>query len=70
MTSYKWGAVRYILWGIMHTMIGIQILTLNLGESPHSVIVNLYSDAGPVPTPEELGPVVAALMNQHGWNLL
>lgn len=70
MTSYKWGAVAYILWGVMHAMIGIQIFMLNLGDSPHAVIAGLYSDSGPLPTPDELGSVVAALMNQHAWNLL
>ena len=70
MKSYKWGALCYILWGIMHAMIGIQILILNLGESPYAVIANLYSDSGPQATPRELGSVVAALMNQHAWNLL
>ena len=70
MTSYKWGAIFYILWGIMHAMIGIQILALNLGESTYSVIETLYSDSGDIPTPKELGSVVEGLMNQHAWNLL
>lgn len=70
MTAYKWGAVAYILWGVMHAMIGIQILVLNLGDSPNAVIASLYRDSGPVATPDPLGSVVAALMNQHAWNLL
>lgn len=66
----KWGAVCYTLWGVMHAMIGAQILYLNLMNSTYTVIGNLYSDSGPKPTPEYLGSVVPALMNQHGWNLL
>ena len=54
----------------MHAIIDIQILMLNLIDSTHSVIITLYNDAGPVPAPEQLGPVVGAIMNQHGWNLL
>lgn len=69
-TSSKLGASFYILWGVMHAMIGIQILALNIGESTHAVIATLYSDPGPIVTPEQLGPVIAGLMNQHGWNLL
>jgi len=70
MTAYKWGAVAYVFWGIMHALIGIQIFMLNLGDSPRAVITGLYRDAGPVPTPAEPGSVVGALLNQHAWNLL
>lgn len=70
MTSYKWGAIFYILWGVMHAMIGIQILSINLGQSTYVVITSLYTDAGPALTPHELGSVTSALMNQHAWNLL
>ena len=70
MTSYKWGAIAYVLWGIMHAIIGIQILVLNIGDSTHTAISSLYSDTGSIPIPKELGPVVGAIMNQHAWNLL
>jgi len=70
MKSYQWGAVGYILWGVMHAMIGIQILSINLSHSTTDVINTLYLDSGLVKTPAELGSVVSALMNQHAWNLL
>lgn len=70
MNAYKWGAISYVLWGVMHAMIGIQILMINLGKSSRDVISTLYRDAGPVLTPEQLGNVVGAIMNQHAWNLL
>jgi len=70
MKAYKWGAISYVLWGIMHAMIGIQILLINLGQSTHEVITSLYSDSGPVSSPLQLGSVVSAIMNQHAWNLL
>jgi hypothetical protein len=65
-TSSKLSAICYVLWGVVHAMIGIQILVLNLGDSTHAVIAALYSDTGPVSTPEQLGSLVWALMNQHG----
>ena len=64
-----WGATFYVLWGVMHAMIGIQILVVNMRQSTHAVINTLYQDSHQS-TPEHLGPVVGALMNQHGWNLL
>lgn len=70
MTMHKWGAISYILWGIMHTMIGVQILMLNIGESSYAVITALYSDTGAEKTPKQLGSVIEAIMNQHAWNLL
>jgi hypothetical protein len=69
MTAYKWGAISYILWGVMHAMIGLQILWINLGQSSQQVIRSLYLDAGPQATPAQLGSVIGALINQHGWNL-
>ena len=70
MTSYKLGAIFYILWGIMHAMFGAQIIMLNMSESSYAVIQSIYADIGPATTPKELGSVIGALMNQHGWNLL
>jgi len=70
MTNYRIGAVFYILWGIMHVMFAVQIFMLNIGESSHAVIQEIYSDTGPISTPTELGNVIAALINQHAWNLL
>ena len=70
MTAYRLGAIFYILWGIMHAMFGIQIILVNMGESPYAVIQTIYADTGPVKTPVDLGSVIQALMNQHGWNLL
>ena len=70
MTYYKWGAIFYILWGVMHAMIGIQILSTNLEQSTYAVITNLYADTGSTLTPHELGSVISAIMNQHAWNLL
>ena len=64
-----WGAICYVLWGAMHVAIGIQILVVNTQRSTHAVINTLYQDSFQS-TPEHLGPVVGALMNQHGWNLL
>lgn len=69
MKAYKWGAIFYILWGIMHMMFAIQIFMLNTEESTYAVVQGIYSDAGPITTPEELGSVMGALMNQHAWNL-
>lgn len=70
MTAYKWGAISYILWGVMHAMIGIQILLINISQSSQQVIRSLYLDAGPQSTPAQLGSVISGLINQHGWNLL
>jgi len=70
MKAYKWGAIFYILWGIMHMMFAIQIFMLNTEESAYAVVQGIYSDAGPITTPVELGSVIGALMNQHAWNLL
>ena len=69
MTAYKWGAISYILWGVMHAMIGLQILWINLGQSSRQVISSLYLDAGTISTPPQLGSVISGLINQHGWNL-
>jgi hypothetical protein len=70
MTAHRLGAVAYILWGIMHIMFAIQIFMLNIGDSTYAVVQNIYSDTGAISTPEELGDVIGALMNQHAWNLL
>lgn len=70
MRVYQWGAISYFLWGIMHAMIGIQILMINLGDSTAAVISTLYSDSGPIKTPPEMGSVATAIMSQHAWNLL
>jgi len=70
MTTYKLGSIFYVLWGIMHIMFAIQIFMLNIGDSTFAVIQNIYNDAGPVSTPNELGNVINAIMNQHAWNLL
>ena len=70
MTSYRLGAIFYILWGIMHAMFGAQIILLNMKHSAYAVIQSIYADTGPVTTPEKLGSVIGAIMNQHGWNLL
>lgn len=69
MTSYRWGAIFYILWGIMHVMFAAQIFLLNTGDSTFTVVQGVYSDSGPARTPEVLGSVIEALMNQHAWNL-
>lgn len=70
MTSYRLGAIFYVLWGIMHIMFAVQIFILNIDESTYSVIKNIYLDSGNKLTPTELGNVVGAIMNQHAWNLL
>lgn len=70
MKVYQWGAISYVLWGIMHAMIGIQILIINLGDSTEKVISTLYSDTGPIKTPPQMGSVASAIINQHAWNLL
>lgn len=70
MTSYKIGAVFFILWGVMHIAFAYQIFDMNINGSTIDVIDTIYLDAGPVETPRELGSVIGALMNQHAWNLL
>lgn len=70
MKAYKWGSISYILWGVMHAMIGIQILVINTGQSTYDVITTLYRDSGMVSTPLQLGSVIGAIMTQHAWNLL
>lgn len=64
------GGFFYVLWGLMHVMFGVQILQQNITQSTHAVVESMYQTVGPVGTPNELGPVISALMNQHGWNLL
>lgn len=69
MKMYQWGSVSYVAWGVMHAMIGAQILIINLSKSTHDVVASLYQE-GLAATPLQLGSVVDAIVNQHAWNLL
>lgn len=62
----KAASVLWIIWGVVHAFFGVGIMAADASQG------FAYIAAGV--SPEELQadyhPVVAAVLNQHGWNLL
>jgi hypothetical protein len=64
--AHKIGAVFYVLWGILHILGGIAILT---AESPNAQLA-MFDTAVPADTlPANPGEVVHAALSFHAFNL-
>ena len=67
---HKWGAIFYILWGILHIGLG-GLLLYRLGTHGGVAAVSLIGTAvPPADLPQQLPGVVSGVIGQHGWNLI
>ena len=59
-------AVLWVIWGVVHAFFGVAILTMDASEG----FAAIAAGVAPETLTADYHPAVAAILNQHAWNLL
>lgn len=65
-TALKISAVLWVVWGLVHIAGGV----LTISGDASSGFQGIAAAVDPVELQADYHPAVAAILNQHGWNLL
>jgi len=59
-------AVLWVLWGIVHAFFGVAVMSMDASQGFAAIAAGVAPEA----VGGEYHPAVAAILNQHAWNLL
>ena len=59
-------AVLWIIWGVVHAFFGVAIMSMDASEGFAAIAAGVAPEA----VSADYHPAVAAILNQHAWNLL
>jgi hypothetical protein len=59
-------AVLWIIWGVVHAIFGVAIMSMDASEGFAAIAAGVAPEA----VSADYHPAVAAILNQHAWNLL
>jgi len=69
-TFFKISAVLWILWGLVHILAGVFTLKFILGNDMAGAIAGIADAADPATLQMDYPAAAAAVIGQHGFNLL
>ena len=59
-------AVLWFIWGVVHAFFGVAIMSMDASEGFAAIAAGVAPEA----VSADYHPAVAAILNQHAWNLL
>ncbi len=65
-TLLKTSAVLWVIWGIVHALAGVMVISGDTAVAIQSIADGVNSHSLAMNYPDALGGII----NQHGWNLL
>ena len=66
LTALRVAAALWVIWGVVHMFFGVAIMASDPSDAFAAIAAGVPADA----VASDYHPAVAAILNQHGWNLL
>ena len=64
--ALRGSALLWVIWGVVHAFFGVAIMSMDASEGFAAIAAGVAPEA----ISADYHPAVAAILNQHAWNLL